>query len=154
MRISDWSSDVCSSDLTNAQALHDRLAALGAAMIGEALAGLAGGDLVATPQPAEGITYAAKLDKAEGRLDWRDSAEALDRRIRAFTPWPGAYFEIAGEKGRERVQVLAATPMAAEGKPGTVLDDARSEEHTSELQSLMRRSYAVFCLKKKKRHIT
>ncbi|HEY9549258.1 MAG TPA: methionyl-tRNA formyltransferase, partial [Kiloniellaceae bacterium] len=109
---------------TNAQALHDRLAALGAAMIGEALAGLAGGDLVATPQPAEGITYAAKLDKAEGRLDWRDSAEALDRRIRAFTPWPGAYFEIAGEKGRERVKVLAATPMAAEGRPGTVLDDA------------------------------
>src|SRR3546814_4012478 len=114
MRISDWSSDVCSSDLTNAQALHDRLAALGAAMIGEALAGLASGDLVATPQPAEGITYAAKLDKAEGRLDWRDSAEALDRRIRAFTPWPG-----------------------------------RSEEHTSELQSLIRLSYAVFRLNTK-----
>src|SRR3546814_18082348 len=85
-------------------------------MIDEALAGLASGDLVATPQPAEGITYAAKLDKAEGRLDWRDSAEALDRRIRAFTPWPGAYFEVAGERGRERVKVLAATPAAADGR--------------------------------------
>src|SRR3546814_11683061 len=83
-------------------------------MTGEALAGLASGDLEGTPQPAEGITYAAKLDKAEGRLDWRDSAEALDRRIRAFTPWPGAYFEVAGARGRERVKVLAATPTAAE----------------------------------------
>ncbi len=113
---------------TSAQALHDALAELGAAMINEALAGLDGGRLTATPQPDEGVTYAAKLDKAEGRLAWSDSAAALERRIRAFTPWPGAFFEInvpkgGGQKGRERVKVLAAEVRDESGAPGTVLDD-------------------------------
>ena len=109
---------------TKAQDLHDCLAALGAAMINEALGGLASGSLRATPQPAEGVTYANKLDKGEGRLAWRESAEALARRVRAFTPWPGAYFELDGEKGRERVKVLAADPRPGKGVPGTLLDDA------------------------------
>ncbi|MPZ10829.1 MAG: methionyl-tRNA formyltransferase [Kiloniellaceae bacterium] len=108
---------------TTGQALHDRLAALGAAMIGEALAGLASGRLEARPQPDEGVTYAAKLEKAEGRLDWRQSAAELDRRVRAFAPRPGAYFEVEGDKGRERVKVLAAAPRPESGVPGTVLDD-------------------------------
>ncbi|MGD1880226.1 MAG: methionyl-tRNA formyltransferase [Kiloniellaceae bacterium] len=108
---------------TTAQGLHDRLAALGAAMINKALGGLLDGSLAATPQPAEGVTYAEKLDKAEGRLDWRESAVALDRRVRAFTPWPGAYFEVEMEKGRERVKVLAAEPLDEGGAPGMVLDD-------------------------------
>src|SRR3546814_2441676 len=118
--------------------MHDRLATLGAAMIDEALQGLAGGTLSATPQPAEGVTYAEKIAKAEGHLDWREDAGALERRVRAFTPWPGAFFEVRGEKGGERVKVLAAEVRAE-----------RSEEHTSELQSLMRTSYAVFCLQNK-----
>ena len=108
---------------TTAQGLHDRLAALGAAMINKALGGLLDGSLAATPQPAEGVTYAEKLDTAEGRLDWRESAVALDRRVRAFTPWPGAYFEVEMEKGRERVKVLAAEPLDEGGAPGMVLDD-------------------------------
>jgi methionyl-tRNA formyltransferase len=112
-----------SIDRLNAQELHDRLAALGGALIGEALQGLAGGTLTAVPQPAEGVTYAEKIDKAEGRLDWRDSAAALERRVRAFTPWPGAYFEVPGEKGAERVKVLAAEVRPEGGAPGTVLDD-------------------------------
>lgn len=111
-------------DRLNAQALHDRLAGLGAAMINEALRGLADGSLTATPQPAEGITYAEKIDKTEGRLDWHDSAEALERRVRAFTPWPGAYFEVAGGKVPERVKVLAAEPCDGSGVPGTVLDNS------------------------------
>jgi len=104
---------------SNAQDLHDQLAALGAGMIGEALAGLADGSLQATPQPEAGVTYAAKLDKAEGRLDWRDGAAELDRRIRAFTPWPGAFFEM----NSERIKVLAAERCAGKGAPGTLLDD-------------------------------
>ncbi|WP_193368847.1 methionyl-tRNA formyltransferase [Pelagibius marinus] len=108
---------------TSAQELHDALAALGAAMINEALEGLDDGSLTATPQPEEGVTYAAKLDKAEGRLDWSDGAAALDRRIRAFTPWPGAFFEVGAGKGRERVKVLQAEPREGRGAPGTVLDD-------------------------------
>src|SRR3546814_14392913 len=77
-------------DRLNAGEMHDRLATLGAAMIDEALQGLAGGTLSATPQPAEGVTYAEKIDTAEGHLDWREDAGALERRVRAFTPWPGA----------------------------------------------------------------
>src|SRR3546814_16372152 len=85
--------------------MHDRLATLGAAMIDEALQGLAGGTLSATPQPAEGVTYAEKIDKAEGHLDWREDAGALERRVRAFTPWPGAFFEVRGEKRSEERRV-------------------------------------------------
>ncbi|MEO3427538.1 methionyl-tRNA formyltransferase [Pelagibius sp. CAU 1746] len=108
---------------TSAQDLHDALAELGAGLINEALDGLEGGTLPATPQPDRGVTYAEKLDKTEGRLDWSDSAAALGRRIRALTPWPGAFFEIEGAKGRERVKVLQAEVRDAKGAPGTVLDD-------------------------------
>src|SRR5690606_8180255 len=78
--------------------LHDRLAALGARMIVEALAGLAAGRLQATPQPADGVTYAAKIDKREARLDWDRPAEELARTVRAFSPVPGAWFDYEGER--------------------------------------------------------
>ncbi len=99
--------------------LHDQLSALGAKLIVEALAGLAADRLTATPQPEEGATYAAKLDRAEGRLDWSGDAIALERQVRAFTPWPGAWFEAGGE----RVKVHGAAAAAGEGDPGQVLDD-------------------------------
>jgi methionyl-tRNA formyltransferase len=104
---------------SSAEALHDSLAALGAELINDALEGLDSGRLTAMPQPEAGVTYAAKLDKAEGRLDWHDSAAELDRRVRAFTPRPGAFFELNGE----RVKVLAAEPLPDSGSPGAVLDD-------------------------------
>jgi len=96
--------------------LHDALATLGARLILEALAT----DPPAVPQPAEGATYAPKLTKEDGRLDWRQEAVALDRRVRALNPWPGTYFEHAGEP----VRVLAAEPAPGAGPPGQVLDDA------------------------------
>jgi methionyl-tRNA formyltransferase len=108
---------------TSAQALHDELAELGGATINQALAGLDSGALEPRPQPDEGVTYADKLDKAEGRLDWTQAAEVVERRIRAFTPWPGAYFEVEGQKGRERIKVLAAQVRPGDGAPGTLLDD-------------------------------
>ncbi len=98
---------------TTAGALHDALAELGATLVVEALDGLAAGTLAAEPQPAEGATYAAKLDRAEARLDWCEDAVALARRIRAFDPWPGTWFEHGGE----RIRVLAAE--VADGEPGT-----------------------------------
>src|SRR3546814_9184983 len=108
-----------------------------------------------TPQPVEGVTYAAKIDKAEAHLDFRQSAEQVERAIRAFNPAPGAFCEIAGE----RVKILAADILGESGTPATIIGERmtiacgagaiRSEEHTSELQSLMRISYAVFCLNKK-----
>jgi methionyl-tRNA formyltransferase len=103
-----------------AETLHDSLADLGARLIVTALEGLATGTLSARPQPDDGVTYAAKLQRGEGRLDWRKPAADLERAVRAFTPWPGAEFEVNGS----RIKVLAAevTSGAADTAPGTVLD--------------------------------
>ncbi len=103
---------------TDAQDLHDRLAAQGAGLMVRALAGLDG--LTARPQPDQGVTYARKLAKEEGRLDWTRAAAALDRQVRAFTPWPGVWCQVGGE----RLKVLRACPAEGRGVPGTVLDDA------------------------------
>jgi methionyl-tRNA formyltransferase len=100
-----------------AQELHDRLAELGARLVLRALAE----DPPPVPQPEEGATYAPKLSKAEGRLDWTQDAAALDRRVRALNPWPGTFFEHAGTT----IRVLAAEPIedgAGGARPGTVLD--------------------------------
>ena len=100
--------------------LHDRLAALAPPLVIAALAALDKGRCVGVPQPVEGVTYAAKLAKEEGRIDWTLPAEMLDRRIRAFTPWPGAYFEHGGE----RFKVLACQLAQGSGvECGTVQDD-------------------------------
>ena len=102
---------------TTAASLHDSLAKLGARAILEALVGLDAGTLYPRPQPSEGVTYAAKLSKAEGQLDWRLPAAQLERQVRAFTPWPGARVRI----GTETLKVLAAEVIAHNGEPGTVL---------------------------------
>lgn len=97
--------------------IHDALAALGARLILEALER----DPPAVPQPEAGATYAPKLGKADGKLDWTLDAAALDRRVRALNPWPGTYFEQDGEA----IRVLAAEPAGAtDAAPGTVLDGA------------------------------
>lgn len=77
--------------------LHDRLAALGGRMIVQALDDLAQGRLQPIPQPAQGITYAHKIDKAEAPIDWRLPAAVIERRVRAFDPFPGATFAWGGE---------------------------------------------------------
>ncbi len=108
---------------TTAADLHDTLAALGARLIVKALAGLDAGTLTPTPQPAAGATRAPKLGRDDGRLDWQRPAAELERQVRAFTPWPGAWFEHAGD----RVKVLAAAVEAGRriaAPPGTVIDDA------------------------------
>lgn len=97
--------------------LHDKLAALGARLIVDALSRLERGNLAEVPQPAEGVTYAAKLDKAEAALDWRLSAVQLGRAVRAFNPFPGATTQINGQI----VKVWRAEPSGAVGEPGTVL---------------------------------
>ena len=83
--------------------LHDRLAGIGARLILRALDEAPAG----TPQPTAGVTYAAKLTKADGVLDWRKPAAVLDRQVRALNPWPGAYFEAGGET----IRVLEAAPV-------------------------------------------
>ena len=95
--------------------LHDRLSALGARLIVEALERLPGLD--PRPQPAEGVTYAAKIDKAEARVDWTRPAVEVDRLIRALSPFPGAWTEVKGE----RVKLLRSRLSQGKGAPGQVL---------------------------------
>jgi methionyl-tRNA formyltransferase len=99
--------------------LHDRLAALGARLIVEALDRLERLVLVPVPQPEAGATYAAKIDKAETRVDWGRPAAEVDRLIRGLAPFPGAWAEAGGE----RVKLLLSEAAAGKGAPGTVLDD-------------------------------
>jgi methionyl-tRNA formyltransferase len=101
-----------------ARSLHDALAAMGAELIVPALDGVAAGTLPPEPQPDAGVTYAAKLTREEGALDFREDAAALDRKIRALNPWPGTWFEFEGE----RIKLLAALPEDGHGAPGTILD--------------------------------
>lgn len=99
-------------------ALHDRLSEIGARLIVEALARLP--DLRAEPQPQEGVSYAAKIEKAEARVDWRRPAVEVDRLIRGLSPFPGAWCEIRGE----RVKLLGSCLAEGAGSPGEVLDEA------------------------------
>jgi len=99
--------------------LHDRLADIGARLMVETLAALATGSAHAVSQPATGATYAAKIDKAEARIDWTLDADRLARHIRGLSPFPGAWTTIAGE----RIKVLMALPEPGAGAPGEVLDE-------------------------------
>ncbi len=123
--------------------LHDRLAAVGASAVLEALDGYAQGTLRAVPQPAEGATYAAKIDKSEARIDWNQDARQIERQVRAFNPWPVAETRLDGEQlrvfealveGGTDIQRAAARsgpnrsdPNAPAAPPGTIIavrDDA------------------------------
>ncbi len=104
---------------TTSPSLHDELAALGATLAVRALAG----NPAPRPQPEDGVTYAPKLTRSDGWLDWTQDAIVLDRRIRALNPWPGTSTTLGGEP----LKVLAAEPEPADGgalhgTPGTVLD--------------------------------
>ncbi len=101
--------------------LHDRLATLGGRLIVEALEMAACGGLSRTPQPAEGVTYAHKIEKAEAAIDWRLPARVLAARVRAFDPFPGTTFCMPGEKATETIKLWAAGVVPASGQPGEVL---------------------------------
>ena len=100
--------------------LHDALSELGAAALLEAIDGLITGALLPRAQSAEGVTYAAKIEKTEARINWSTSAAQIDRRIRAFNPWPVAETRLAGE-GLRLLRSSVADAQAREAAPGTVL---------------------------------
>ncbi len=108
------------TDVTTAGELHDALAACGGELILKTLEGIAAGKLTATPQPAEGITYAAKIDKAEAQVNFNRPAADVARHINGLSPFPGAWFA----HGAERIKVLRAEVASGGGEPGVVLDDA------------------------------
>ena len=99
--------------------LHDRLSEMGAALIVEALSKL--DTLEPKAQPEDGVTYAAKIDKAEARIDWTRPALEVDRLIRGLSPFPGAWCEISGE----RVKLLRSGVVSGDGEPGQHLGDFR-----------------------------
>ncbi len=97
--------------------LHDRLAELGAKLIVQALDALEAGVVKATPQPAEGVTYAAKLDRREARVDWRTGAVTVNRQVRALNPSPGADARTRGVE----LKIWRCATAAGRGNPGEIL---------------------------------
>ena len=96
--------------------LHDVLAYVGARLILRALEE----NPRPTPQPDDGVTYAPRLSREDGQIDWSRDAKAIDRQVRAFDPWPGTFTRLGGTV----LKVLAATPKSGQGVPGTVVDDS------------------------------
>ena len=111
--------DIAPNDTTGT--LHDRLAELGGQLIVDALQRAGHGALTATPQPAEGVNYAHKIDKSEAVIDWDQDANLVARRIRAFNPAPGAVSWLHGES--VKLWLAMAAPLAtSSAPPGTVID--------------------------------
>jgi methionyl-tRNA formyltransferase len=102
--------------------LHDVLAPLGASLMRRALEEIEQGALTLTPQAAEGVTYAAKIDKNETRIDWRKPWQEVHDHIRGLSPFPGAWCEIAVEGKPVRVKILRTTRGQGSSLPGAVLD--------------------------------
>ncbi len=103
--------------------LHDRLALTGASLMVRALSALARDTLACTPQSEDGVVYAAKIDKAEARIDWTRPALEVHNLVRGLSPFPGAWFGIEASGKTQRVKVLRTTLVQGSGKPGDVLDD-------------------------------
>jgi len=96
--------------------MHDTLASIGASLILDALSSA----LPSRPQLDDGATYAPKLSREDGRIDWSRSADAIDRQVRAFDPWPGTFTTL----GTAPLKIIAVEPAERSGVAGTVLDDA------------------------------
>lgn len=110
------------ADNMTALDLHDRLSRLGADLMVRAMAALERGSLQLTKQSEDGVTYAAKIDKAEARIDWSKPAHAVLRHIHGLSPFPGAWAELAGVIENARVKILRCEFAKAAGAPGEVLD--------------------------------
>src|SRR5262245_925383 len=104
--------------------LHDALARLGADLMVRALAALERGSLTLTPQPENGVTYAAKIGNDETRITWSRPAREVHNHIRGLSPFPGAWCELPADGAPVRIKVLRSTMAPGSGPPGTVLDDA------------------------------
>src|SRR3989449_2431016 len=111
------------TDSMTAADLHDALAPLGADLMMRAMGGLARGGLQLTKQSEQGVTYAAKIEKAEARIDWSRPARQVLRHIHGLSPFPGAWCEIATDGESARIKILRCEPARGAGAPGEVLDD-------------------------------
>jgi methionyl-tRNA formyltransferase len=110
------------ADMTTGE-LHDVLAQRGASLMVRALGALERSALDCVPQPDDGVTYAAKIDKAEARIDFARPAAQVHNLVRGLSPFPGAWFETDAGGKRERIKVLRSQMSQGSGAPGEVLDD-------------------------------
>jgi methionyl-tRNA formyltransferase len=104
-----------------AQTLHDRLAHLGADLLVKTIPDYVAGRLTPRPPPSAGVTYAAKIKKQDGALDWTLPARVLWHRVRGFTPWPGAFTHLAAQGRPFLLKIWEAEPAAGAGLPGEIL---------------------------------
>ena len=111
------------TDAMTASDLHDALAPLGGDLMARAMVALERDTLQLTPQSGEGVTYAAKIDKAEAHIDWNKPSRAVLRHIHGLSPFPGAWCEMPLEGVAQRVKLLRCEIAAGSGEPGAVLDD-------------------------------
>ena len=98
----------------NAATLHDKLAGVGGTLLLRTISGIASGTLQPTPQPSEGVTYASKIKKEDGLVDWTQPAWRIRNRLRAFTPWPGLFTVLATDAGSRVLRIWLAE---AESQP-------------------------------------
>jgi len=105
----------------NSQTLHDRLAQLGAELLVETIPDYVARKILPKPQPAEGATYAAKIKKEDGKIDWNEPAERILNRLRAFTPWPGAFTFLETETKPQLLKIWKTEIVENNGQTGTVL---------------------------------
>ena len=111
------------AEAMTASDLHDALARLGADLMVRAIGALERGKLQLTRQSEGGVTYAAKIEKAEARIDWNRPARAVLRHIHGLSPFPGAWYEMEIDGGQVRVKILRCELAAGSGEPGQLLDD-------------------------------
>jgi methionyl-tRNA formyltransferase len=111
------------TDETTEVRLRSYLAGAGARLMRQAMRALERGTLQLTPQPSEGVTYAAKIDKAEAHIDWNKPARGVLRHIHGLSPFPGAWCEMPLEGAAQRVKILRCEIAEGSGEPGAVLDD-------------------------------
>jgi methionyl-tRNA formyltransferase len=111
------------TDAMTATDVHDALARLGGDLMVRAMGALERGRLQLTPQSNEGVSYAAKIDKAEARIDWNQPARAVLRHIHGLSPFPGAWCETGTEAEPARIKILRGEMLDRSGAPGQVLDN-------------------------------
>jgi methionyl-tRNA formyltransferase len=104
----------------DSQTLHDRLASLGAELLVETIPGYVGGTIAPVPQPAEGASYAAKIKKEDGRIDWHLPAQSIRHRLQAFTPWPSGFTFHQTDSGRQMLKIWKAKVTPEAGAVGVI----------------------------------
>jgi methionyl-tRNA formyltransferase len=110
----------------NSQTLHDRLAQIGATLLAQTIRDYTTGKIFARPQPVEGVSYARKITKEDGLLDWGQPARVLWNRVRAFTPWPGAFTHLPATGRPALLKIWQAEVADESGQPGEILSAGKN----------------------------